>query len=241
MRNQLNKLALKGRDMIVLLNTIPGVYVNTGNFAAETTSEDGIRQVSINGAPTGKANYMVDGMMDLDSGSFQTTHYEPNMDAIAEVRVLTSNFQAEFGTMSGGSISVVTKSGAQQFHGGAFATKRHEMFNAKNFFDNMNNNQKPPYRFWMYGFNAGGPIYIPKVFNREKRRFFFFVSQEYTKQRAESGTWYGMAPTALERAGDFSQSVNSSGVMVPIYDPTTRQPIPLFLAQRSNMKRAAGQ
>ncbi len=224
--NQLNKLALKGRDMIVLLNTIPGVYVNTGAFAAETTSEDGIRQVSINGAPTGKANYMVDGIMDLDSGSFQTTHYEPNMDAIAEVRVLTSNFQAEFGTMSGGSISVVTKSGAQQFHGGAFATKRHEMFNAMNFFDNMNNNKKPPYRYWMYGFNVGGPVFIPKVFNRERRRFFFFVSQEYTKQRSESGTWYGQAPTALERAGDFSQSVNSSGVMIPIYDPVTRQPVP---------------
>ena len=223
---QLNKLALKGRDVMVLLNTIPGVYVNTGAFSAETTSEDGIRQVSINGAQTGKANFMVDGIQDLDSGSFQTTHYEPNMDAVSEVRVLTSNFQAEFGTMSGGSIMVVTKSGSQQFHGSAFATKRHEMFNAKNYFDNMNNQQKPIYRFMMEGFTIGGPVYIPKVFNREKRRFFFFVSQEYTKQRAESGYVYGQAPSALERTGDFSQSLDSTGRMIPLFDPTTRNPVP---------------
>jgi len=223
---QLSQLALKGRDVMVMLNTIPGVYVNTGAYAAETTSEDGIRQVSINGAQTGKANFMVDGIMDMDSGSFQTTHYEPNMDAIAEVRVLTSNYQAEFGTMSGGSISVVTKSGSQQFHGSGFATKRHEMFNAKNYFDNMNNQLKPIYRYWMTGFTVGGPVYIPKVFNREKRKYFFFVSQEYVKQRAESGYIYGMAPTALERAGDFSQSLDTTGKLIPIYDPITRNPVP---------------
>ena len=218
--NQLNKLALKGRDMMVLLNTLPGVYVNTGAFAAETTSEDGIRQVSINGAQTGKANFMVDGIMDLDSGSFQTTHYEPNMDAIAEVKVLTSNYQAEFGTMSGGSISVITKSGTQQFHGSAFATKRHEMFNAMNYFDNMNKNQKPKYRYWMGGFTIGGPAYIPKLFNTDKRKFFFFVSQEYTKQRSESGTNTAMVPTALERAGDFSKTLDSSGNLIKVYDST---------------------
>lgn len=224
--NQLTQLTLKGRDMMVLLNTIPGVYVNTGAFAAETTSEDGIRQVSINGAQTGKANFMVDGMMDLDSGSFQTTHFEPNMDSIAEVRVLTSNYQAEFGTMSGGAISVVTKGGGQQFHGSVFATKRHEMFNAKNFFDNMNNQQKPIYRYWMYDFSVGGPVYIPKVFNKDKRKVFFFVSQEYTKQRAESGYVYGQAPTALERTGDFSQSLDSTGRLIPLVDPVTRIAVP---------------
>ncbi len=218
--NQLNKVALKGRDMIVLLNTLPGVYVNTGAFAAETTSEDGIRQVSINGAPTGKANFMVDGIMDLDTGSFQTTHYEPNMDSVAEIKVLTSNFQAEYGTLSGGSISVVTKSGGSQFHGTAFATKRHEMFNAMNFFDNKNGNQKPKYRYWMGGFTIGGPAYIPKVFNREKNKFFFFFSQEYTKQRSESGTNYYKVPTALERGGDFSQSFDSSGNLIRVYDFT---------------------
>ena len=223
---QLNQVALKGRDMMVLLNTVHGVFVNTGGYPAETTSEDGIRQVSINGAQTGKANFMVDGIMDLDSGSFQTTHFEPNLAAIAEVRVLTSNYQAEFGTMSGGSISVVTKSGSQQFHGSALATKRHEMFNAKNFFENMNNQQKAIYRYVLAGFGVGGPVYIPKLFNRQKNKYFFFVSQEYTKQRAESGYIYGMAPTALERVGDFSQSLDTSGKLIPITDPITRTPVP---------------
>jgi hypothetical protein len=239
--NQLSKLALKGRDMIVLLNTMPGVYVNTNAFSAETTSEDGIRQVSINGASTGKANFMVDGIMDLDSGSFQTTHYEPNMDAIAEVKVLTSNFQAEFGTLSGGSISVVTKSGAQEFHGTAFATKRHEMFNAMSFTDNRDNNPKPKYRYWMGGFTIGGPAYIPKLFNRDKRKVFFFFSQEYTKQRAESGTNTAQVPTALERLGDYSKTLDSSGNLIKVYD-SSQAGKPQYPGNviPSNMKDPAG-
>jgi len=221
--NQLSTITIKGRDLMQMLNMIPGVR---STFTGETTSQDGIRNVSINGAPTGKANFLVDGIVDLDSGSYQTTHYEPNMDSISEIRVLTSNYQAEFGRMSGGSIQVITKSGSRSFRGTAWATKRHEQFNANSYFNNFNNVPKPIYRYFIGGFSVGGPIYIPKVWNQDKQRFFFFFSQEYTRQKPGTSTINGQAPTALERIGDFSKSVDNTGKLIPLFDPITRQPVP---------------
>jgi len=102
-------------------------------------------------------NFLVDGIVDLDTGSNGTTHFNPNMDSVAEVRVLTSNFQAEYGRMASGAISVITKGGSQSFHGSGWWTWRHEQFNAKNFFDNYNNQPKSIYRYHVRGFSVGGP------------------------------------------------------------------------------------
>lgn len=228
--NQLNRLAIKGRDMVQMLSLLPGV---TGTANSETTREDAILNLSINGSGVAKTSFMVDGIIDQDTGSFQTTLYEPNMDSIAEIRVLTSNYQAEYGHSTGGVVSVVSKTGGQDFHGSAWASKRHEMFNAKNFFDNYNGLSKPVYRYFIGGFSVGGPVYIPKLFNTSKSKFFFFVSQEYTKQRPGTRTVDAMAPTELERMGDFSKSLDTAGKLIPIYDPTTRQPFPGNVIPRS--------
>ena len=153
--NQLNRIALKGRDMMAMLNMIPGI---TSTAVGETTTENSIGGVNINGMGTGRNNFLVDGIVDLDTGSNGTTHYEPNMDAISEIRVLTTNYQAEYGRNSSGTISVITKSGNKDFHGTAWATKRHEMWNAKNFFENFNNQPKSIYRYFIGGFAVGGPV-----------------------------------------------------------------------------------
>ena len=123
------------------------------------------------------------------------THFEPTMDTIAEIRVMTTNYQAEFGRQSGGTVAIVTKGGGQEFHGTASVNKRHEMFNANSFFNHQNNSPKSIYRFFVWGYSIGGPVYIPKVWNTQKKRLFFFFSQEYTKQKpaTESGTT--MVPT----------------------------------------------
>ena len=172
--NQLNQIAIKGRDLMAMLNLVPGV-VSTS--AGEVTSENSIGGVIINGAGASRVNFTVDGIVDLDTGSNSTTHFNPNMDSVAEVRVLTSNFQAEFGRMASGSISVITKGGSQQFHGSGWWTWRHEQFNAKNFFDNYNNQPKSIYRYHVRGYSVGGPIYIPKKWNTSKSKLFFFLSQ----------------------------------------------------------------
>ena len=79
-----------------------------------------------------------------------------NLDAVAEVKVLLGNYQAEYGKNSGAVINVITKGGTQQFHGGAYWYKRHEMFNAMSFFNNKNGVTKPRYRYNTIGYNVGG-------------------------------------------------------------------------------------
>ena len=191
--SQMSNITLKGRDLFGMMVTLPGVAVTQ----RDTTSENTVGSVRINGAQFASANFTVDGITNLDTGSNGTSHFEPNMDSIAEMRVLTSNYQAEYGRNSNGVISIVTKGGSQEFHGSAWANKRHEMFNAKNFFDNYNGRQKSLYRFFVWGYSIGGPVYIPKLFNTKKQKLFFFWSQEYTKQKP--GTQIGIRQHADRR------------------------------------------
>ncbi len=233
--NQLNQIAIKGRDLMAMLNLVPGV-VSTS--AGEVTSENSIGGVNVNGGGTSRTNFTVDGIVDLDTGSNGTTHFNPNMDSVAEVRVLTSNFQAEFGRMASGSVSIITKGGGQQFHGSGWWQWRHEQFNAKSFFDNYNNQPKSIYRYHVRGFSVGGPVYIPGKWNTDKSKLFFFISQEYTKQRPATQIWYANVPTLLERGGDFSQSVDQNGKLIQLLDPTTRAAIPGNLVPQSQINQA---
>jgi len=224
--NQLQNITLKGRDLFGIMVTMPGVYL-TSSGAADTTSENTIGRVRINGTTGSSANFTVDGITDLDTGSNGTTHFEPNLDSIAEMRVLTSNYQAEFGRNSAGSISVVTKGGSQQFHGSAWANKRSESFNANSFFNNYNGLPRNYYRFFVWGYGVGGPVYIPKLLNTHKNlKLFFFVSQEYTRQTPNTNNGYFNMPTAAERAGDFSGYTDQNGVPMALTDPTTGNPVP---------------
>ena len=208
--------------MFGALQTVPGVsegdnYLTQGN-PVETTGHDNLQYTQINGGQSvpqgGGGGFSVDGIMDFDPSAGDSMLFEPNMDAIAEMRVLSTNYQAEYGRSNGGTITVVTKSGTQEFHGGGQANKRHEMFNAKNFFTNYNGQVKPEYRFFVWSYFIGGPVYIPHVFNTQKKKLFFFLSQEYTRQSPGPASGYANVPSANERNGDFSYYTNSNGAIV---------------------------
>jgi hypothetical protein len=141
------------------------------------------------------------------------------MDSIAEVKVLTSNFQAEYGRNGGGVITVITRGGGTDFHVSAYDTYRHESLNANSFWNNRTKVAKAPYRYRITGYTVGGPVFIPKKFNTRRDKLFFFWNQEYTGQRKDYGTRLQTMPTAAERAGDFSKSVTSSGSPIVIKDP----------------------
>lgn len=221
--SQLEELALKGRDFMALMQLIPGV-VDTRGASRDATSPEAVAGISINGGRPEMKNFTVDGIGALDTGSNNTVHYQPNMDTIAEVKVLTSNYQAEYGRSAAGVISVVTRSGSQEFHGTGWWTHRHEQFNANEFFRNRSGLDKAPYRYNIAGFSIGGPAYIPGRFNTGKNRLFFFASQEYTRQKVDFGNQFRTMPTELERRGDFSRSLDVSGRMIPVLDPTTGAP-----------------
>ena len=219
--SQLNDITLKGRDLFGYMKLVPGVLDTTGS--RDVTSPGAIGGITINGNTSAK-NFTVDGITDMDTGSNGTLHYEPNIDAIQELKVLTSNYAAEFGRNSGGTITVVTKSGTQQFHGSAAWNHRHEGFNANSWANNhtiTNGAAAPisPYRFNVETYSFGGPAYIPHLANKDKKRLFFFVSQEYTGQFVNGGTQKKYTPTPLELTGDFSQTFNNNGTLVKILDP----------------------
>ncbi|MEO8597652.1 MAG: carboxypeptidase regulatory-like domain-containing protein [Candidatus Solibacter sp.] len=230
---QLETITMKGRDLFGYLKLVPGVIdTSTGR---DVTAKTSIIGITINGNTSNK-NFTVDGVTNMDTGATNSVHYEPNMDSIQELKVLSSNYQAEYGRNSGGTITVVTKSGGRDFHGTASWNHRHEQFNANSWVNNhtlttVNGipgiaQARNPYRFNVATYSIGGPAYIPKLFNTSKSRLFFFWSQEYTRQFVSAATQTRYTPTALERSGDFSKTFNNNGSLVTITDPTTTRPFP---------------
>jgi hypothetical protein len=214
---QLKNLTLKGRDAFNFMQLLPGVLDTTDRNTIGTGGDGGI---SVNGNTTSMSN-MVDGITDRDAGAASGVHFVPNMDAVAEVRLLASNYSAEYGRNSGGVVTMVTKSGGQDFHGSAWWVHRHEGFNANGYFNNLAGRAISPYRYNIFGWSVGGPVYIPGAFNKQKNRLFFFASQEFIRQFVPVSLQKRMMPTAAERAGDFSNSLDSKGNLIVIKDPLT--------------------
>lgn len=213
----------RGRDYLGILRGLPGVAATTTNDQPGYKSSG----PAINGG-SGQFVIMLDGIIAQDAGALGTTgSMAPNIDAIGEVQVLTSNYNAEYGTRAGGQFNVSMKSGTPQFHGSAYYYWRHEELNANEWFNDKNNIVKPRYRYQNPGGTIGGPVIIPGTnFNRDRNKFFFFFSEEYLHTVNTSAVVNYTLPTALERTGNFSQTVTSTGVPIIIKDPTTGAPYP---------------
>jgi hypothetical protein len=143
---------------------------------------------------------------------------DPPVEAIEEVKVLTNNYSAEYGASASGVIIETTKSGTNHLHGGGYEFFRNNAMDAPGFFAPIANGQKvsPELRYNVFGATAGGPI-------RKDKTFFFFA---YEGQRLHTASNTVLTvPTLAQRTGDFSQTFNASGKLIPIYDPATTQPV----------------
>jgi len=219
--SQVMELMMIGRDYTDLLRTLPGV----ADFGSHE-SPSGSLNMAVQGNRPGTNNLTIDGANNLNAGSPTGTWLVPSVDSIAEVKVLLNNYQAEYGRNSGGSVSVITKSGAREFHGSGYYFKRNEAFNANNYFFNQRGVRRPLYRYDFGGFNLGGPIYIPRRFNTGRDKLFFFFSQELLPQRFPQAQNLRTVPTAIERQGDFSKTLDQNGRLVVIRDPDSGQQFP---------------
>lgn len=207
---QLNDIALNGRNVLDILRVIPGVS-GRGAFAASGTG--GLDTYSVNGTRTNQHEFTLDGASNVDTGNNGGTQVTMNPDAIAEVKVLTSNYAAEFGKAGGGSIVVTSRGGSNDFHGNVHFFHRNDGMNANDWVSNHNGTAKQKFRYNTFGYQIGGPI--------KRDKLFFFFSNEYYRQFVPSTIAQYRTPTALERAGDFSQSVDSTGKPLQIYNPAT--------------------
>jgi len=210
---QLNDIALNGRNVLDILRVVPGVS-GSGSFGVSGTG--GLATYSINGTRTNQHDFVVDGSSNVDSGDNSGTQVTINTDAIAEVKVLTSNFQAEFGKAGGGSIIATSRGGTNDFHGNVHFFHRNEGLNANDYISDQNGTAKQKYRYNTVGYQVGGPI--------KKDKLFFFFSNEFYRQLVPGNIIQYRTPTALERTGDFSQSVDSGGNPLQISNPLTGAP-----------------
>lgn len=211
---QLNDIALNGRNVLDLLRVVPGIS-GAGAFGASSTG--GLDTYSVNGTRTNQHDFVVDGSSNVDSGNNGGTQVTENTDAIAEVQVLTSNFQAAFGKAGGGSIVVTTRGGTNDIHGNLHFFHRNEGLNANDWLSDHNGTPKQLFRYNTAGAQIGGPI--------RKDKLFYFVSTEFYRQLVPGAVIQYRVPTALERAGNFTQSFDSNGNAIRIYDPVTHAPI----------------
>jgi hypothetical protein len=222
-REKIEDIALKGRDFAGYLKLIPGVVDTSAREAPGWNSMGGL---SINGR-SGGFNFSYDGVTNKDTGSNSGNYAAPALDSIAEVRIQTSNFQAEYGRSSGATITVVTRSGSKDFRGSAAFYKRDDEWNGNEFARRRGCSQgvtsqcdPPQYTFNNAAWTVGGPVLLPGTsFNRQRNKLFFFWSQDWLERTDPGNLNERRMPTELERRGDFSQTRELNGSLVFIRDP----------------------
>ena len=189
---------LNGRNFTQLIALAPGVSNQTGQDEALVGVKGSVKY-SVNGGRVEYNNFDVDGSDVLNAGlngAESTLMVYPSLDAISEVKVLTSNYGAQYGRSASGTVLVTTKSGTQDFHGGVYDFVRNEFFNARNYFDQTA--KAPLYRRQDFGGTLGGPLYIPGGFNTKKDKTFFFWSEEFRLEKTPQ-EFNQAVPTLAER------------------------------------------
>jgi hypothetical protein len=230
---EMNDLPLNGRNFTQLLLIAPGtVNLNTDQNSGGGGGWNGasIGQFSfpaVNGARNRSNMFILDGANDLNTLS-GTYNYAPIVDAILEFKSQGHNDLAEYGGAAGAAVSVVTKSGTNQYHGALWEFLRNEQMDSRGYFEGA----RAPLRQNQYGASAGGPLSIPKLYNGKNRTFFYVAWEGYRfASKSETGA---LAPTTAMDAGDFSalcQTGFTNGlcndrdskenIIHQIYDPTS--------------------
>ena len=213
---EIRDLTVLNRDFASLVALLPGVVDTPGT--AEVQGFSGGASFNVNGGRSNGNSITIDGGSTENTNGGNGNNFV-SLDSIATVRIVTSNYQPEFGRKPAASIMAVTKGGAQTYHGAAYWLYRHEWMNANQFFNNRQGLAQTPRRVQTPGFNLGGPAPLPRRLNNGKMKVFFFGSLEFIKERRPQGIINLTTPTVAERTGDFSNSKNGTSAIY-IKDPT---------------------
>jgi hypothetical protein len=213
----ITNIAINGRQLFNFATLVPGAVQN-GTAGTDVSQ---VSSFTVNGQRPNSNNMTIDGVANIDTGDNGGNMAMTNIDAISEFKLLTNAYSAEYGRAVGGQLQVVTKSGTQSFHGSGYWYGRRGSWNANTWTNNRSGVERNTASARNdSGYTIGGPIYIPGVFNQDKKKLFFFWSQEFQRRTDPVAERLTRTPTALERMGDFSQSVDNNGNPMPwIRDP----------------------
>lgn len=211
-------LPINTRNFTQLVHLTAGsVPTNTqASGALPVTAKRGVPITSINGQRPEDNNVMIEGININENHNGLGIILYPPLDALQEFKIETNNFSAQYGRAGGAAINVAYKSGGREFHGNFFEFHRNSVFDAKGFFDPVDQ-RNPKFILNQYGATLGGPVLLPGGFNRGRDKTFFFASWEATRNR-QAQTSVSTVPTEAMRRGDFSAHPNR------IFDPATTTP-----------------
>src|SRR5579872_6632678 len=217
---QMSQIAVNGRSVYQLAALAPGASSQVNGYV--NTPVGGDASVEFNGLRQNHNIYLLDGGEDDDRGGAGGMSIAPSSDAIAEFRALTSNYSADYGLSSGGTMTMVLKSGSSTLHASAWEFNRNDAFDARNPFTPATQ-PTAKLRLNVFGFNVGGPVTLGKFYNRDRKKTFFFYNMEWRRLILGSVNNSQTVPDPATYGGNFSS------LATPINVPTTAQVAPSVL------------
>jgi len=197
---QITQLETNGRSLYSLVNLVPGASSAQRDFQTPTPM-GGDQTVSFNGARVSHALYLIDGGEAADRGGSGAI-VMPSIDSLSEFRVMTSNYSAEYGLVSGATISTAVKGGTDKYHASAWWFGRNDAFDARKWF-NPAPQKVQELRFNLWGFNVGGPV----EFKSSHPKTFFFYNMEWRRE-VDGGGVHQVVPFTSTYGGDLTDAVN---------------------------------
>lgn len=227
-RRQIDSLELNGRNPIFMASLVPGA--RGGNLASLNFNfTQG--PSNFNGSRNWENLITYDGAPATRTRANGTSLGAADVDSVQEIQVLTADYAAEYGRSSGGQIRIITRSGGKDFHGALYEYFRNDALNGNTWQRNLNRSTAfvPPFHYNQFGYQIGGPFYIPHKFNADKNKFFWYWGQEWVRYRfTDTATW--TVPSMLMRQGNFSELLSPTnyfyGHAVTIKDPASGVPFP---------------
>jgi hypothetical protein len=236
----ITQMPLNGRNPLSLLDFVPGMTNDSGGVGSETPPNNmyNISFYTVNGTPTQNTEYTIDGMPNNSTPWYSASGPStiPSVDAIQEFKVVTNPYDAQYGRTAGGVVSMELKSGTKDLHGSVYEFGKRGYMDANSWENNYVGQNRPAHTEDQYGFEVGGPVYIPHIYHGRDKTFFMFNFERF-KEIIPNFQTYDI-PNAAWLQGDFSGFVDQSGATIGVYDPsgaTTSNPT------RQLFQNAAGQ
>jgi hypothetical protein len=200
--DEVSTLPMNGRNYQGLAVMMPGVVNEQQGTAMTTGGRSTSSQLSINGLDVSRSFYVLDGVWNENTGNMTQESVVPNPDSLEEVRVLQNNFSAQYSLLGSSVIIMQTKSGTSKFHGAGWEFWRNNDLNSKPYFSTT----IPPYHQNIFGYNLGGPVFIPNHYNADRQKTFFFWDEQFVILHVPNQVT-STIPTALQAAGCFASPI----------------------------------
>lgn len=202
--SQVETLPLNGRNYQALAAVMPGVQNTSAGTSLGTGGRATNNVISINGSLSNTTVYYLDGIWNENTGNMGQTTIMPNPDSLEEVRVLQNDYSVRYSLLGASVVLLQTRSGSNQFHAKAWEYLRNDALNSRNYFSTT----IPTLKQNLFGYNVGGPLFIPRLFNTGRDKTHFFWSEQWAIIHAQNQL-YGYTLTDAQRAGHFTENLKN--------------------------------